>query len=175
MSGTGLVVPGKTNCPLAPARAATRPKPKFQIPDFTTTEPKKIGFRARAMVTYLLPMNDRARPKPPRGSRANEVNEEGDAEGGPSSEVRPVEAVTTRSLYVATRLRGAEAQSAIVTVTDVSGRVLFEGGLGADGTVHIVLDGLGERTVVRVLLETVRVHRQAEVVVARPVTEHAFT
>jgi len=126
------------------------------------------------MVTYLLPMKDRARPKPPRGSRADELTEEADAEG-PSSEVRPVEAVTARSLYVATRLRGAEAQSATVTVTDVSGRVLFEGGLGADGTVHIVLDGLGERAVLRVLLETVRVHRQAEVVVARPVTEHAFT
>ncbi len=126
------------------------------------------------MVTYSLPMKDRARPKPPRGSRANECTEEADAQG-PSSEVRPVEAVIARSLYVATRLRGADAQGAIVTVTDVIGRVLFEGGLGTDGTVHIVLDGLGERAVVRVLLETVRVHRQAEVVIARPVTEHAFT
>jgi hypothetical protein len=127
------------------------------------------------MVTYLLAMTDRARPKPPRGSRANAFTEEGDADGGPSSEVRPVEAVAARSLCVATRLRGAEAQSAVVTVTDASGRVLFEGGLGADGTAHIVLEGIGERAVVRVLLETVRVHRQAEVVIARTVTEHAFT
>jgi hypothetical protein len=120
-------------------------------------------------------MKDRARPKPPRGSRGDEVLEEGDAGGGPSSEVRPVEGVTARSLYVATRLRGTEAQSAVVTVTDATGRVLFEGGLGGDGTVHIVLDGLGDRAVVRVLLETLRVHRQAEVVIARDVTEHAFT
>ncbi len=120
-------------------------------------------------------MNDRARPKSPRGSRADEFTEEADGERGPTSEVRPVEAAGARSLYVATRLRGAEAQSAIVTVTDASARVLFEGGLGADGTVHIVLEGLGEATVVRVLLETLRVHRQAEVVLARPVTEHAFT
>lgn len=120
-------------------------------------------------------MKDRAHPKPPRGSRAHEFTEEADTERGPSSEVRPVEAVGARSLYVATRLRGAEAQSAIVTVTDVSARVLFEGGLGADGTLHIVLEGLSDGAVVRVLLETLRVHRQAEVVLARPVTEHAFT
>ena len=126
-------------------------------------------------------MNDRARPKPPRGSRVDVVTDDTDADldagaaRGPSSEVRPVESAAARSLYVATRLRGAEAQSAIVTVTDASARVLFEGGLGADGTVHIVLEGLGERAVVRVMLETLRVHRQAEVVLARPVTEHAFT
>jgi hypothetical protein len=32
MSGIGLLVPGRANCPLAPAATATRPKVKFQPP-----------------------------------------------------------------------------------------------------------------------------------------------
>jgi hypothetical protein len=32
MSGIGLLVPGRANCPLAPAATATRPKVRFQPP-----------------------------------------------------------------------------------------------------------------------------------------------
>jgi|SRR5580658_144042 hypothetical protein len=34
MSGVGLLVRGRRNCPLAPAPIATRPNPKFHTPDF---------------------------------------------------------------------------------------------------------------------------------------------
>jgi hypothetical protein len=97
-----------------------------------------------------------------------------DAEGdGPTSEVRPLDASgRQRKLCIATRLRGPDAESALVTVTDDTGTVRYEGALRSDGTVTIVLDGSLGR--VRVLVETARWHRQADVIVDAETTEHAF-
>jgi hypothetical protein len=105
-----------------------------------------------------------------------------DPEGSeaPNSEIRNVEANgPLRSLHIATRLRGAEAERALVTVTSWTGQVLFEGALGADGTVKMALpakQACTESNTVHVLLETSRWHRQADVVLVAgvAVTEHAF-
>jgi hypothetical protein len=119
-------------------------------------------------------MDERARLELARQRGADENEDLTDLENGPSSEVRALENAGSRLLHVATRLRGAEAETSSLTVTDATGRVLYEGGLGSDGTVRLVLANLPERAVVRVLLETVRWHRQAEVVIVSAVTEHAF-
>lgn len=113
-----------------------------------------------------------SRPRPD-GYPPQLVSEESD-DAGPSSNVRPLESSGPRCiLSIATRLRGSDAEAAQITVTDETGAVRYEGPLGNDGALAIVLDGV--RGPVRVLLETARWHRQADVLVdAGRTTEHAF-
>lgn len=99
----------------------------------------------------------------------------GESEGeepvdGPASEVR---ARAARTLRIVTRLRGEAAASAVVTVTDAVGRVHYEGPLAEDGTVSVALAG-SRAEIFRILLETARWHRQADVAVGADCAEHSF-
>lgn len=93
----------------------------------------------------------------------------------PTSEVRPVNA-TSRRLVVDTGLRGADAEAAWVTVTDEHGAVFFEGPPSADGCIDVSFERQGAASVrvARVLLETPRLHRTAEVELGDGWTAHAF-
>jgi hypothetical protein len=66
------------------------------------------------------------------------------------------------TIAIATGLEGAAAEAAFVTISDMSGAVVFEGSPGPDGIVEVALGGLaGQR--IRVTVETERSHRQAEI------------
>jgi hypothetical protein len=91
---------------------------------------------------------------------------------GPISETRPID-MCARRLVVDTGLRGVEATGAWVTVSDEAGAVLFEGAPGADGCVNVAFEGIGVERV-RILFETARLHRQAEVTLHEGVNAHAF-
>jgi hypothetical protein len=93
----------------------------------------------------------------------------------PSSEVRPVPpTVPTRFLLVSASLRGAEAESAWVTVTDSTGRSHYEGPLLPDGRVTVAIEAPPSVDRVCVRLETVRWHRQAEVVLRETSNAYSF-
>jgi len=94
------------------------------------------------------------------------VDDDFDLDLEPTSEVRAVSA-PWRRLVVDTGLRGVEAESAWVTVTDQRGAVFYEGSPSADGCVDV-------RTA-RITLETARLHRTAEVELGDGWTSHAFT
>ena len=91
----------------------------------------------------------------------------------PTSEVRPLDA-RVRRLVIDTGLRGDAADQAWVTVSDEAGTVYFEGTPSADGCVEVSFDGAPEVRSVRVLLETARLHRQAQVMLGDGWTAHAF-
>jgi hypothetical protein len=93
----------------------------------------------------------------------------------PSSEVRPLPSTaSTRFLLVSASLRGAEAESAWVTVTDATGRSHYEGPLLPDGRVTVAIEAPSvDRVCVR--LETVRWHRQAEVILRDTSNAHSFS
>lgn len=91
----------------------------------------------------------------------------------PVSEVRPVNP-RARRLVIDTGLRGAAADTAWVTVTDDAGSVLFEGAPSADGCVALSFDQPPYPEHVRVLLETARSHRLAQVTLAEGWNAHAF-
>ncbi len=98
---------------------------------------------------------------------------EGDAE--PSSEVRRVETIDRpRILRIFTWLRGPNTEGAWLTVTDDRGTVQFEGPLSVEGDVEIPLCHAHHVERVRVLLETVRWHRQADVCLSEGLTEYVF-
>jgi hypothetical protein len=102
------------------------------------------------------------------------VDDEFDLDLEPTSEVRTV-AAPTRRLVVDTGLRGAEAEAAWVTVTDDRGAVFYEGTPSADGCVDVSFEGAPSVRTARVLLETARLHRTAEVELGEGWTAHAFT
>jgi len=91
----------------------------------------------------------------------------------PTSEVRPVQ-TTCRRLVVDTGLRGADAEAAWVTITDERGAVFFEGPPSADGCVDVSFEGAPSVRTARILLETPRLHRTAEVALGEGWTSHAF-
>jgi hypothetical protein len=96
-----------------------------------------------------------------------------DLDWEPTSEVRPVQA-TCRRLVVDTRLRGADAEAAWVTITDEHGAVFFEGPPSADGCVDVSFEGAPSVRTACVRLETPRLHRTAEVTLGEGWTAHAF-
>ena len=99
-----------------------------------------------------------------------------EAERGPSSRVRPLDPIgVLRSLVVYTELRDLDAEGAWVTVSDPFGVVYFEGAPAADGSVAVYVDESRQVLALQVLLETPRVHRQAEVVLGPGITEYRFT
>jgi hypothetical protein len=77
-------------------------------------------------------------------------------------------------LLVASFLRGKEAESAWVTVTDASGRAHYEGPLLPDGRVTVAIEAPPSVDRVCVRLETVRSHRQAEVLIRESSNAYAF-
>jgi hypothetical protein len=77
-------------------------------------------------------------------------------------------------LIVDTGLRGGEAATAWVTVSDEAGAVLFEGVPDAEGHVHVTFVGLPAVERVHILLETARLHRQAEVPLREGTNSHTF-
>jgi len=97
------------------------------------------------------------------------------ADDEPSSEVRRVETIDRpRTLRIFTWLRGPNTEGAWLTVTDDHGGVQFEGPLSEEGDVEIPLRHAGQVERVRVLLETVRWHRQADVCLGEDLTEYVF-
>jgi hypothetical protein len=92
----------------------------------------------------------------------------------PTSEVRAL-SVKFRRLVVDTGLRGAEAEAAWVTVTDESGAVFYEGSPSADGCIDVSFEAARQVLAARILLETARLHRTAEVQLGEGWTSHAFT
>ncbi len=119
---------------------------------------------------------DRARTPIPFAAHVSIDTPEEASEGGPSSEVRPVDpTVRVRSLLVSTGLCGVAAANAWVSVTDADGAVLFEGPAGEDGCIAVSFEREPKVDRVYVLLETASSHRQAEVRLGDGRTEHAFT
>jgi hypothetical protein len=96
-----------------------------------------------------------------------------DVEEEPTSEVRAVDA-RVRRLVVDTGLRRGAAEQAWVTVSDEAGVIHFEGTPSADGCVEVAFEGAPGVENVRVLLETLTSHRQAEVRLGDGWTSHAF-
>jgi hypothetical protein len=96
-----------------------------------------------------------------------------DLEVEPTSEVRAVDG-RVRRLVVDTGLRGRAAENAWVTVNDELGAIHFEGTPSADGCVEVAFDAAPGVSKVRVLLETLTLHRQAEVTLGDGWTSHAF-
>ena len=106
---------------------------------------------------------------------ASTDNRADETDRDPPSQVRSVEANEhVRSLVVFTGLSGQDAQAAWVTVSDACGVVYFEGSPAADGTVAVYFDDSRRIDSLRILLETARMHRQAEVALSDRVTEYAF-
>jgi hypothetical protein len=101
------------------------------------------------------------------------IDDDLDLDWEPTSEVRSVQA-THRRLVIDTRLRGADAEAAWVTVTDERGAVYFEGPPSADGCVDVSFESAPSVRVARILLETPRLHRTAEVELKGVWTSHAF-
>jgi hypothetical protein len=118
---------------------------------------------------------DRARTPIPFAAHVSIDTPEEASEGGPSSEVRPVDAtVRVRSLLVSTSLRGVAAADAWVSVTDAAGAILFQGAPGDDGCITVSFEEAPNVDRVYVLLETARSHRQAEVSLGEGCTELSF-
>jgi hypothetical protein len=70
-------------------------------------------------------------------------------------------------------VRGPEPD-AWLTVVDDSGKTHFEGELSGDDAVEVPLPVTPSLTRVRLNLETVRGHRQADVLLNEGLTEHVF-
>jgi hypothetical protein len=92
----------------------------------------------------------------------------------PISEIRPID-TGVRRLVIDTRLRGKAAEQAWVSVSDESGAVHFEGAPSTDGCIVVSFEHAPAVERVRVLLETSRSHRQAELALGPGWTTHAFT
>lgn len=71
-------------------------------------------------------------------------------------------------------LRGLECRQAWLTVSDDGGTTFFEGWLSADDGVEVVVTTGRPDTRVRLLLESDRWHRQADVSLDDGLTEHVF-
>jgi len=79
-----------------------------------------------------------------------------------------------RRLVVDTRLRGADAEAAWVTVTVADGVIHFEGAPGSDGCVEVSFPAAPAVESAHVQLETTTLHRQAEVKLGEGATSYAF-
>jgi hypothetical protein len=101
-------------------------------------------------------------------------------DAAPASEVRPLDGAgkprgEVATLTVVTALAGPEAEAAWVTITRAGGIVCFEGPLSTDGRVQLVLDPGPGAARIGVRLETLRWHRQAEIVVEPGPNVYAFS
>ena len=96
-----------------------------------------------------------------------------DLELDPTSEVRVIDA-RVRRLVVDTGLRRGAAEQAWVTVSDEAGAIYFEGTPSADGCVEVSFDSAPGVESVRVLLETLTSHRQAQITLGDGWTSHVF-
>jgi hypothetical protein len=94
-------------------------------------------------------------------------------DSGPSSDVRPIE-TRARGLVLDTGLRGERATAAWLVVSSAEGFLLFEGAVSETGCVEVSLDDAPLVDRVRVMLETARGHRQAEVELNDGWTLHTF-
>jgi hypothetical protein len=100
---------------------------------------------------------------------------DGGGDEGPSSETRPLEAAgPPRILRVFMCVREPEPEGAWLTVTDDAGKTHFEGPLSADDAVEVDLAMAPSLVRVKLQLETVRGHRQADVLLNEGLTEHVF-
>jgi hypothetical protein len=101
--------------------------------------------------------------------------EGGGDDEAPSSETRPLDVLRARTLRVFMCLRGSDApQRAWLTVTDHTETTLFEGWLSVEDGVEIALTTALTGAPVRLLLETERWHRQAQLTLSEDLTEHVF-
>jgi hypothetical protein len=91
----------------------------------------------------------------------------------PTSEVRTID-TRVRRLVVDTGLRRGAAERAWVTVSDEAGAIHFEGTPSADGCVEVSFEAAPGVRSVKVLLETLTSHRQAQVTLGGGWTSHAF-
>lgn len=129
--------------------------------------------RTRSSSGRLVALRPSDVPPPPRHDQAAPEERE---DASPSSEIRPLpQCGPTRFLLVSTWLRGAEAESTWVTVTDATGRAHFEGPLLPNGRVTVAVDAPASVDRVCVRLETVRWHRQAEIVLRESSSACTFT
>ncbi len=94
-------------------------------------------------------------------------------DSGPSSDVHPIDA-RTRRLVLDTGLRGETATAAWLAVTSDEGFLFFEGPVSETGCVEVSLEGAPQVDRVRVMLETPRAHRQAEIELNDGWTLHTF-
>jgi hypothetical protein len=95
------------------------------------------------------------------------------ADSGPASDVRAIDP-EARRLVLDTGLRGEPAQAAWLTVSALDGLLLFEGPVSESGCIEVSFDAAPGVDRVRVLLETPRGHRLAEVPVGKGWTVHSF-
>jgi hypothetical protein len=104
------------------------------------------------------------------------VDDPCELDGEPQSNVRPfLGGGWSHAIEIATGLGADAAAGACVTITDMSGTVLFEGPPGADGVLRVAFAGAVETGRVRITLETARAHRQAEVMLTGQRTCFAFS
>jgi hypothetical protein len=94
-------------------------------------------------------------------------------DSGPSSDVRPIDR-RARRLALDTGLRGEGAQASWLTVTSCDGFLFFEGPVSECGCLEISFEGAPDVDRVRVLLETPRSHRLAEIALLDGWTVHTF-
>jgi hypothetical protein len=92
----------------------------------------------------------------------------------PSSDVRPIDP-GARRLVFDTGLRGEPAKAAWLTVSGLDGLLFFEGPVSECGCIEVSFEGAPCVDRVRVLLETPRGHRLAEVPVGEGWTLHSFS
>jgi hypothetical protein len=95
-------------------------------------------------------------------------------ESGPSSDVRPIDP-RARRLVLDTGLRGELAQASWLTVTACDGFLFYEGPVSECGCLEVSFEGAPNVDRVRVLLETPRSHRLAEVALNDGWTVHTFS
>jgi hypothetical protein len=120
-------------------------------------------------------MPGRVRPFEPLDLLARKDDPKEETDCVPSSGVQPVDGgERVRALLVFTGLSGADAAAAWVTVSDPHEVVYFEGPPAADGSVAVYVNDSRRVDSLRILLETTRLHRQAEVTLSEAVTEYAF-
>jgi hypothetical protein len=95
-------------------------------------------------------------------------------ESGPSSDVRPIDS-RTRRLALDTGLRGDLASASWLTVSGCDGFLFFEGPVSECGCIEVSFEGAPKVDRVRILLETPRSHRLAEVELNEGWTVHTFS
>jgi hypothetical protein len=104
------------------------------------------------------------------------VDDPFELDGDPESNIRPfLGGGWSHAMEIATGLGPDASAGACVTITDMSGTVLFEGPPGADGVLRVAFAGAIATGRVRITLETARSHRQAEVTLGGECTRFAFS
>jgi hypothetical protein len=139
--------------------------------------PPRFDLSDELVPVHMHPaqMPGRVRPFEPLDPLASMDDPAHETDCVPPSGVQPVDAgERVRALLVFTGLFGADAAAAWVTVSDCHGVVYFEGSPAADGSVAVYVNDSRRVDSLRILLETTRLHRQAEVTLSEAVTEYAF-